>query len=162
MARLRRASLLAAGAMLLAGAAGASAAAPSAGCSEVVSLKTFHIEVGKLRPTYRLGETLKMPIVVTRPAHEDPAGRGVPIDPPASEPAEGVSVMGVTRVGEGFLYDTAMTDPDGKAMLSIRIRNIPKGSADLELEAKKIVVETPCATVQEAAKLEIEDSFRIR
>lgn len=161
MARMRT-SLLAAGAMLLAAAPGASAAAPSAGCSEVVSLKTFHIEVGKLRSSYRLGETVKIPIVVTRPAHEDPAGQGIPVDPPASEPAEGVSVMGIARIGDGLLYDSATTDADGKASLRIRIRKIPRGSADLEIEAKKIAVETPCATVQEAAKLEIEDSFRVR
>lgn len=103
-----------------------------------------------------------MPIVVTRPAHEDPAGQGVPIDPSASELAEGVSVMGITRIGDGLLHDTATTDADGKAVLRIWIRNISKGSADLEIEAKKIVVETPCATVQEAAKLEVEDSFRVR
>ena len=162
MARMRMASLLAVGAMLLAAAPGASAAAPPAGCSEVVPLKTLHIEIGKLRSAYRLGETLKIPVVVTRPAKEDPAGQGVPVDPPVSEPAEGVAVMGIARIGDGFLYDTATTAADGKTVLRIRIGNIPKGSADLEIEAKRIVVETACATVQEEATLELEDSFKVR
>lgn len=163
MARKRTASLLVATAVWLAAVPAASAAAASPGCrSEVVSIKTFHIEVGKLRPAYRVGETVKIPIVVTRPAREDPAGRGVPIDPPASEPAAGVLVLGVARIGDGLLYDTATTGADGKALLRVRIADTPRGTADLEIEAKKIVVETACATVQEDATLEIEDSFRVR
>lgn len=161
MTRTKTASLLVAGVMLLA-ALPASGAVASPGCSEVVSIKTFHIEVGKLGSTYRLGQTLEIPIVVTRPAHEDPAGKGVPIDPPASEPAEGVSVVGIARIGDGIIYDTGTTDADGNTSVRLRIRNIPRGSADLEIEAKKIVVESACATVQEAATLEIEDSFTVR
>ena len=154
-------SLLVAGLLVLAALQSSASAAPAA-CSEVVSIETLHIEVGELRSSYRLGETVKIPIVVTRPAREDPAGQGIPVDPPASEPAEGVSVMGIARIGDGLLYDSAATDADGKASLRIRIVKTPTGWADLEIEAKKIVVETPCATLQEAAKLEIEDSFRVR
>lgn len=141
---------------------GASAAPSSEGCSQVVSIMTLNIKVGKISPAYRVGETIKIPVVVTRPGEEDPADQGIPLEPPASEVAQDVMLLGVVRVGGGIIYQSAVTDAEGKATLSLKLRNVPKGPADVEIEAKKVIVETACATVQEAATREIEDAFKVR
>ena len=64
----------------------------AAGCGamETVALKTFHLVVKGQDKVYEVGETAKVVITVTRPAHEDPAGLGIYQEPPESFPAENV------------------------------------------------------------------------
>src|SRR3712207_3378080 len=71
-------------------------------CAETVALKTFHLVVSGQKKTYKVGQTAKIVVQVTRPAHEDPAGLGVYQEPPESFPAENVNAGVGLRVGDVF------------------------------------------------------------
>lgn len=133
------------------------------GMSEVVPVRTFYIDVERSRRVYEAGDVAVVRFTVSRPAHEDPAGQGIPADPPTSEPAEGVSVMAVATIGDSILFHGSETDEGGTAVARLRIKpSTPRGGADLEIKATKIVVETACATVVEVGYFKSEDFFRVR
>ncbi len=159
----RRTSLLAATA-ILAGSLSFVQASPALACSstsvrsmlrsgeglEVVTLRTYHLEVKANKPAYKVGELAKVKVTVTRPAHEDPAGAGIEQEPPESFPAEGVNVGIGLRVGEVFLFGHSMTNEEGVAMVKIRLKAYtPAGKASADAYAWKTAVDTPCARVEE-------------
>jgi hypothetical protein len=54
---------------------------------ETIRLRTFHVVAEPLAESFPVGTAAKIRITVTRPAHEDPAGLGVELEPPpASSP----------------------------------------------------------------------------
>lgn len=141
---------------------GRSLAGPSS-ASEVVEVRTFYVEAVRKRRVYERGETAVLSIAVTRPAREDPAGQGIPLDPFVSEPAPGVSLLAIARIGDALLFDTAETNKDGTATVRIKTpKPTPRGGADVEIKATKIVVESPCATVMEVGYFKRENFFRVR
>ena len=120
------------------------------GSLEVVGLRTFHLEVKPLKKAYKVGETAKIQVMVTRPAHEDPVGLGVPIDPPQSFPAENVNVGMGLRIGDVFLFGHAVSDADGKAVVKVQIKSYtPAGKANVDAYAWKTAADTTCAKVEE-------------
>lgn len=118
---------------------------------EQVSLLTLNIEVADVKPVYKIGETAKIDVTVTRPAKEDPLGNGVPMDRPYVEPAEGVIVGVGLHIGRVFLPGAALTGADGVAHIKIKIESYaPAGQwADTSVYAWKVLQETTCASVQE-------------
>ena len=120
------------------------------GALEVVSLRTYHLVVEADKPSYKVGDTAVINVTVTRPAHEDPLGQGIPVDPPESFPAEEVNVGIGLRVGDVFLFGHALTNADGLAKVKIQIKDYtPAGKASADAYAWKTVQETPCAKVEE-------------
>ena len=120
------------------------------GAFETVSLRTYHLEAKADKPSYKIGEIAKVHVTVTRPAHEDPFGEGIPIDPPQSFPAEGVNVGIGLRIGEVFLFGHNVTNADGKAVVSVKIAGYaPAGKATADVFAWKTAVDSPCARVEE-------------
>ena len=149
---------------LLAGLLSVGTASPAQACSargvrtmlrsgnalEVVSLRTFHLVVEADKPSYKVGETAVINVTVTRPAHEDPAGQGIPMEPPTSEPAPDVNVGIGLRVGDVFLFGHALTNADGLAAVKIKLKDYtPAGKAMVDAYAWKTVQETPCLKVEE-------------
>jgi hypothetical protein len=121
-----------------------------AGALEVLSLRTFHLEVKGDKPQYRIGEVAKIHVTVTRPAHEDPLGQGIPIDPPMSFPAEGVNVGVGLRLGDVFLFGHNITDTEGHTIVKIKIESYAQpGPASADIYAWKSLVDLPCLRVEE-------------
>src|SRR5918999_3760457 len=82
------------------------ATADEAGCTvqfETVSLKTFHVVLTTPKKVYDVDDVVPVQVDVTRPAHEDPLGQDQQIDPPTSQPAEGVTVGIGLQVGRTYL-----------------------------------------------------------
>ena len=148
---------------LLAGSISVGSAAPAQACSsrsvrssmrsgalEVIGLRTFHLEVNPIKTRYKVGDTAKVEVMVTRPAHEDPVGLGQPVDPPESFPAEGVNIGMGLRVGDVFLFGHAMSDSDGRAIVNIKIKSYtPSGTATADAYAWKTAADTTCAKIEE-------------
>ena len=119
-------------------------------CAETVVLKTFHLVVESDKKVYKVGDTAKINVTVTRPAHEDPAGQNIPIEPPFSEPAANVDVGIGLRVGDVFLFGHSMTDENGKAAVKVRLEPwTPSGQAIADAFAWHIIQDTPCLRIEE-------------
>lgn len=117
---------------------------------ETISLRTYHVVIKSDKEVYAVGETAKIHVKVTRPAHEDPLNLGIPIDPPVSEPAEGVNVGLGLRVGDVFLPGFGITDAKGEVDIGIKLPPYtPTGSATADGYAWQEQVKTTCLTIQE-------------
>lgn len=121
------------------------------GGMEQVSVLTFNLELGKLKPEYKIGDVVPIDVTVTRPAKEDPLGNGVPMERPVVEPAAGVIVGVGLHLGRVFLPGAGITDENGLARIRIKIQDyVPVGAkVDASIYAWKVIQETPCASVQE-------------
>lgn len=118
---------------------------------ETVALLTFDLEIGKLKPVYRIGDVVAVDVKVTRPAEEDPLGNGIPMERLYFEPVEGVFVGVGLMMGRVFLPGAAITGADGVAHVKIKIQDYaPAGvKVDASVYAWKVVYEMPCASIQE-------------
>ncbi len=132
------------------------------GAIEVVALRTYHLEVKPGKKVYKVGDTAKIKVLVTRPAHEDPAGLGIPIDPPASFPAEDVNVGIGLRVGDVFLFGHSVTNADGLAVVKIKIKPYtPAGKATADAYAWKTAADTPCLRIEETGYRQMPNLFTV-
>ena len=134
-----------------------------AGNMETVTFRTLHLEVEQPRTTYKVGETAKIKVTVTRPAKEDPLGEGTPIERPYVEPAPGVMVGVGLYIGNVFLPGAAVTNDEGLAVVRIKIENyVPVNKwADASAYAWKVVQDSPCATIQEDGYLQLPKLFKV-
>ena len=113
---------------------------------------------------YLVGETALIHVKVTRPAHEDPAGEGIELDPPKSEPARDIYVgAGIhDDVGNTFLFGFAVTNEKGKATLEIELEEgTDPGEVTADFYAWKDVVRAPCLTIREFGFRTYEKFFRV-
>ncbi len=104
-------------------------AAPAGGTpcgSSEVRLHTLHIEAIPSKKKVHRGESFKVEITATRPAHEDPAGQGIEFEPPVSVPAADIPIWITVFVGKyTYFWDIGMTDENGKDTLNL---TVPKNS----------------------------------
>ena len=129
---------------------------------EVVSLRTFTVEMKADKPSYAIGDIARVNFTVTRPAQEDPAHLGVPFDPPQSFPAEGVNVGLGLRVGEVFLFGHGVTDAEGKAQVKVEIKDYtPAGTAIGDGFAWNVLHESVCARVEETGYVNVPKLFKV-
>lgn len=116
---------------------------------EQVALRTFTIEA-KAPKNVVIGGTASIPVVVTRPAEQDPLGQGIPTDGIEPEAAPDINVGVGLLVGDVFFPGFAVTDQDGKATIKIKIQSYAKpGPVDASFYAWKTQADTPCARVDE-------------
>jgi hypothetical protein len=107
---------------LVAGLLAAPAAPATAHCSDtIIPLYTLHMEWEPERKRYRIGQTARIHVNVTRPGEEDPLGEGIPWQRPFSEPAEDVSVGVGGVIDDVLAHGTGRTDENGDAVVRIRI-----------------------------------------
>lgn len=173
---MRRRTSLVAVTAILAGTMSLASATPAQACSargvrsglrsgaliETFGLRTYHLEVEADKSFYRIGETAKVHVTVTRPAHEDPLGEGIPIDPPQSFPAEDVNVGIGLRIGDVFLFGHNVTDAEGRTTVKIKIASYaPTGKASADAYAWKTQVDSPCARVEENGYTQVPNIFTI-
>ncbi|MEA2434194.1 MAG: hypothetical protein QOK47_1182 [Actinomycetota bacterium] len=173
---IRKSAFLAATALVAASLVVPSATAAPAPCSarevrsllhsgkamEVVSLRTFFVTMKADKPTYAVGDIAKVNVVVSRPAHEDPAHLGVPFDPPQSFPAENVNVGLGLRIGDVFLFGHGITNADGEAQVKVEIKDYtPGGTAIGDGFAWNILHESVCARVEETGYINVPKLFKV-
>jgi hypothetical protein len=171
----RRTSLLAITA-ILAGMMSFASATPAQACSargvrsglrsgalaETIGLRTYNLDVRPDKKSYKVGDTAKVHVTVTRPAKEDPLGEGIPIDSPENFPAEGVNVGIGLRVGDVFLFGHNVTDAEGKTIVKVKIASYaPPGKASADAFAWKTAVDSPCARVEENGYTSIPNMFTV-
>ena len=148
-------------AALLGGTSGAATTASRLACSgraikilkatgmEQVALKSFTINA-KTPKSPQVGDVVKIPVLVTRPAEEDPAGQGIPMDGVEPEAAPGINVGVGLLFDDVFLPGFAVTDDNGEAIIKIKIENYVKpGPVDASFYAWKTLQDTPCARIDE-------------
>jgi hypothetical protein len=122
---------------------------------ETVTLRTFHIEAKTKSKAYRIGEFIKVPVEVTRPAKEDPLRLDLPWERPFVQPAADVNVGVGLLIGEVFLPGYGKTNEDGKTTIKIKVeRYVKPAKADAAFYSWNVMAESPCFNVQE-------DGFRI-
>ena len=123
-------------------------AIPTAGaapCGDAyVPLRMFKVESKWEKKSYRIGDTAKLKVSVSRVADEDPVtddGQPWPTGRPIDEPAPDVSMGVGLMVGNVFLTGGAITDADGKATVSVKIEPYTKpGKATSRIYAEKILI----------------------
>jgi hypothetical protein len=129
---------------------------------EVVSIRTFYVEMKADKPVYNVGDIARVNVTVTRPAHEDPFNLGQPVDPPQSFPADNVNVGLGLRIGEVFLFGHALTDANGKAQVKVEIKDYtPAGTAVGDGFAWNILHESVCARVEEIGYTNVPKLFKV-
>src|SRR5688500_2152171 len=95
----------------------------ASGGMEQLALLTFNLEIGKIKPTYEIGDVDPINVTVTRPAKEDPLGNGIPMERPYVEPVEGAIVGVGLSIGRVFLPGAAITDANGVAKVRIKLES---------------------------------------
>ena len=107
--------------MLTPGASASSASTP--GCSSaVLVLRSLHVEAKPSKKVVKPGDKFSVEVSVTRPAHEDPAGEGIEFTPPASVPAEDVTIGISIWVGERtYFWQVGVSDANGEETLQLKV-----------------------------------------
>ena len=135
-------------------AAPTAAAAPRPGskaCSSaVLVLRTLHVEAVPSKKVVKPGDKFTVDVTVTRPAHEDPVGQGIEFDPPASLPAENVTVGLSVWVGERtYFWQVGLTDAEGKDTLTLKVpANAETGEA-LAMVSGRYWIKSDCPDILE-------------
>ena len=146
---------------LLIGRADAEPLGAQPGC-EIVNVLAFHVEAKPDKPVYVVGEKATIHVTVTRPAREDPAGQGVELDPPESEPAEGINVGIAIMSGNTWTFGFEVTDAKGKTDVKIPIEpHLKGGEVTANVYAWRDTVQTACLTVREYGYRRYEKFFRV-
>jgi len=105
---------------------GAGAKPASAACADVtVPLRMFKIEAKWAKPSYKVGDTAKLKVNVTRTDERDPVtdeGMPWPTGRPIEEPAEGVGLGLALFVGDVYLNAGGITDAAGNAIIPVKIK----------------------------------------
>jgi hypothetical protein len=125
-------------------------------CAKPTSVHAFHVaaEWDRSPAVYRRSEAAKIVVTVTRPAHEDPAGGGVPIDPPQSLPEAGVSVWSsVVTTRWPWPYGAGVTDANGQVRLRMPMKDGKPGTYDVSHYVEKWTNQGGCPDIQEWGQL---------
>lgn len=143
---------------------GVTGAPARAGCRDVtLVLRTYHVELEAGRKSYRAGGTATIVATVTQPAHEDPLGAGVELEPPASVPAERVAVGVGLVLGRRFLSRVGVTDGSGRTTIRVELPpDLPAGKMTASGFAWETVFNTPCLIVEQIGYAEKARLFRVR
>ena len=129
-------------------------------------VRSFHIDWMWEKKSYKIGQTAKLSMTVTRPSDKDPVtdeGEPLPTERPTSAPAEDVTVGVGLYIGDVFLSGGGTTDAEGKVVASVKIQKYTKpGSADQTIYAfKRYLTETRCVYVQEYEYVHTNDVFKV-
>lgn len=110
----------------------------------------FHVEAEWVKLVYRRSEKADVTVTVTRPAHEDPAGLGVPTVPPISVPEAGVTVWTTISTGSyPFPYGYGQTDAQGQVHFKIPLKLLKPGAWDVAHSAEKWTNQGGCPDIVE-------------
>ena len=145
---------------------GSGAACSSKNGDVTFPVRSFHVDWKWDKKAYKIGETAKLAMTVTRPSDKDPVsddGQPLPVDRPTTTPAEDVTVGVGIYVGDVFLSGGGITDAEGKVTAKVKITSYTKpGSADMTIYAfKRYLTETRCVYIQEFEYIHTEGVFKV-
>lgn len=131
-----------------------------------IPVRTFHLQMEWSKKSYRVGETARLDITVTRPSHQDPVsdeGNDLPVEPPTSTPADQVTVGVGLYVGSVFLSGGGVTDAEGHVVAKVKIAKYTKpGPAAATVFAyKRYLTDTRCVYVQEFGYSRMPEAFKV-
>lgn len=133
--------------------AAAHADAPRAACkAKPTQVHAFHVEAEWTKEVYSrlVDKFAPVTVTVTRPAHEDPADLGIPIDPPLNVPVEGVTVWTTVITGRyPYPYGYGQTDSLGQVHFKIPLKTLKPGKWDVSHYADKWTNQGGCPDVEE-------------
>jgi hypothetical protein len=134
------------------------------GAMETVALGTLHVEAATAKKAYRIGETARFPVTITRPAKEDPLGQGIPIeDRPMTMAADGVNIGVGLLFNDVFLPGFAVTDDEGQTTIKVKIeRYVKPGPAQASFYTWKNQADSPCLRVEESGFRAYADFFTVK
>jgi hypothetical protein len=166
---MRRWVAIAAITSLMVGALSTGASAGGRHCADVtIRARAFFIEDKWSAKSYRIGDTIKVNILITRTSDKDPVtdeGQELPGDRPVREPAEGVNLGVGVFVGDVYLDGGGLTDANGKATVKILVQDYVKpGVADTRIYAyKRYLDDIParCVILEEWGMKEQPGTFKI-
>lgn len=124
---------------------------PGVACNaRPTQVHAFHVEAEWTKEVYKRSEKAEVTVTVTRPAHEDPAGGGIPIDPPASIPVEGATVWTSVITGKyPYPYGYGYSDAQGQVHFKISMKKLEPGSWDVSHYADRWTNQGGCPDIQE-------------
>lgn len=129
------------------------ATAAPRGCAPIldsVFVESLSVTGKAAKKRYRRGQKAVINVSVSRPGREDPAGAGIPLDPPTSAPAADALVGIGVYVGDDFLFAHGITDSSGNAEIKLKIpRDVPTGVAELETYSWKLIANYSCGSAFE-------------
>lgn len=129
---------------------------------ETIVVRSFNVEMKVDRPVWKVGETVIIHTTVTRPAHEDPAGQHIEIDPPTTQPATNVNMGIGVRIGDVFLFGSGITDDQGKIDIKVKLKPYTTpGSASVDGYAWNRIATTPCLNIEENGYTHIDGLFKV-
>ena len=116
----------------------------------MTALRTFHVEAVPSKKVVRPGEKFAVDVVVTRPAHEDPAGQGITFEPPVSAPAEDVIIGISIWVGDRtYFWGIGLSNADGKATLRLKVPTKAESGKALASASGRRVLKDDCPEIME-------------
>ena len=129
----------------------ASATSGDGACSSsVVVLRTLHVVATPSKKVLKPGDRFTVNVKVTRPAHEDPVGQGLEFEPPASVPAEDVTVGLSVWVGERtYFWQVGLTDAAGEDTLSMKVPANAEGGTALASASARHWIKNDCPDILE-------------
>jgi hypothetical protein len=131
-------------------AAGSSGSADAACSSAVLVLRSLHVVATPSKTKVKPGDKFTVNVTVTRPAHEDPVGQGLEFEPPASLPAEGVTVGLSVWVGERtYFWQVGMTDANGESVLKLKVPASAEAGKALASASARHWVKSDCPDILE-------------
>lgn len=111
-----------------------------AGCSaSVLVLRALNVEATTSKKVVKPGDRFTVDVKVTRPAHEDPLGQGIEFTPPASVPAENVTLGISVWVGKRtYFWQVGISDANGEDTLTLKVpANAETGEALASVSARR-------------------------
>jgi hypothetical protein len=113
-------------------------AAACRGPNAVLVLRDLWVEATPSAAVVRPGQSFTALIEVSRPAHEDPADQGIQFEPPASVPAEGISVgISIWSGKRTYFWNIGTSDANGEIKLKLKVpKNAEPGAARSTLFAQ--------------------------
>ena len=136
---------------LLAAPASAGTSSTNAACSSaVLVLRSLHVVAVPSKTKVKPGDKFTVKVTVTRPAHEDPVGQGLEFEPPASLPAEDVTVGLSVWVGERtYFWQVGMTDANGESVLKLKVPASAESGKALASASARHWIKSDCPDILE-------------
>jgi hypothetical protein len=114
-------------------------------------IHAFHVETEWTKKAYRRSEKAVVKITITRPAHEDPLGLGLPpLTPPTSLPEEGVTAWTTISTNQWPPpYGYGATDALGQVTFKIPLKSLKPGRYDAATYGEKWTNQGGCPDIVE-------------
>jgi hypothetical protein len=141
---------------------------PSSACGrqssflDYITPTTLHVVIKPFHKRYSRGDVVTVKVVVSRPAAEDPAGLGIAMERPVTQPAPDVNVGIGINLGGAFVPGYGRTNDEGEVAVDVKLRrHVPAGMATVRAYAYKERLNTPCVVIEEQGYRTTSKAFKV-